>query len=218
MKQDIIQTSIELVDEKGFSGTSIQEIVDRIGVTKGTFYYYFNSKQELLKDIHLNYIEDLVRQQECILNDQSKNCTEKLYDIVYMLISNIRGKRQSARIFFREIRHLNERHINDIKRKRNEFRQNCELLIKEGMSKGEFDSSLRADMLTLGILGTTNWSYYWYNPDGAVSERELTDTYIALILNGISKTKGAESLPFFNPDDSRAEPLPASQLIREELK
>jgi AcrR family transcriptional regulator len=187
MKQKIIEASIDLFDKKGFTETSIQDIVDFVGVTKGTFYYYFSSKQELLKDIHLNYIEDLVKQQEAIINNPKKDYTEKLYDIVYMLINNIKTQRRSARIFFREMRHLNETHFEEIRVKRNVFRENYQKMIEEGISKGEFNNNFRPDMLTFGILGITNWSYYWFNPDGAVSEEELAETYVEMILNGIKK-------------------------------
>ena len=46
MKQKIKNTSISLFEQKGFAETSIQDIVDSLGVTKGTFYYYFASKEE----------------------------------------------------------------------------------------------------------------------------------------------------------------------------
>jgi AcrR family transcriptional regulator len=188
MKEKIIETSIELFDQKGFKETSIQDIVETIGVTKGTFYYYFKSKEELLKDICLNYIEDLVKQQEQILEDPKKSCTEKLYDIVYMLIKNIKTQRRSGRIFFREMRHLNEAHLEEIKNKRRIFRENYQKLIEEGIAKGEFKQNLYPDLLTFGLLGITNWSYYWYDPDGAVSEEKLTEIYVDLILNGIKQS------------------------------
>jgi AcrR family transcriptional regulator len=38
MKEKIIQQSIQLFGEKGFKETSIQDIVDSLSVTKGTFY------------------------------------------------------------------------------------------------------------------------------------------------------------------------------------
>ncbi len=51
MKEKIIEKAIELFEKKGFSTTSIQDIVDELGVTKGSFYYYFSSKEQLLMDI-----------------------------------------------------------------------------------------------------------------------------------------------------------------------
>ncbi|MEK5523591.1 TetR/AcrR family transcriptional regulator [Heyndrickxia sp. FSL W8-0423] len=37
----------------------MQDLVEKIGVTKGTFYYYYSSKQSILNDICLNYITDI---------------------------------------------------------------------------------------------------------------------------------------------------------------
>jgi AcrR family transcriptional regulator len=190
MKEKIIETSIELFDRKGFKETSVQEIVEAMGVTKGAFYYYFKSKEELLRDICLTYIEDLLQQQERILRDENKDCTTKLYEIVYMLIHNIRTRRKSARIFFREMRHLHEEHLQEIKAKRRAFRENYQKLIEEGIAEGEFKQTHTPHMVTFGILGITNWSYYWFNPDGEISEEKLAEIYVDLILNGIKNQEG----------------------------
>ncbi|WP_053363752.1 TetR/AcrR family transcriptional regulator [Bacillus sp. FJAT-27251] len=185
MKNKIIETSIQLFDRKGYSATSIKDIVEKMDVTKGTFYYYFSSKQDLLRDIHLDYIENLISRQEDILRNTDKDCTEKLYGIIHMVISNIGTKRESARIFFREMRHLSDKHIEEITSKRNLFRKNYQQLIETGISLGEFKSSIPPDMLTFGILGITNWSYYWYNPEGNIDEEELARIYTDIILNGV---------------------------------
>lgn len=182
-----METGIQLFDEKGFTTTSVQDIVQLIGVTKGTFYYYFNSKEELLKDIHLSYIEKLVEQQEVIVKNPSFEFTRKLYEIVFMLIRNIRTQRPSARIFTREIRHLSENHIMEIKEKRNLFRKNMQKLIEAGIDQGEIKKGFRADILTMGILGMTNWSYYWFNPEGEVPEEKVVQIFLEMILNGIAK-------------------------------
>ena len=51
MKGKITQVSIQLFEQKDFSETSIQDICDGPGVTKGTFYYYFTSKEELQDEV-----------------------------------------------------------------------------------------------------------------------------------------------------------------------
>jgi len=174
-----------LFDQKGYSETSIQDIVDHLGVTKGTFYYYYKSKQKLLTEIHLDYIQNLLKEQEVILNDDRKTYREKLYHSILAVIRNIRTERQSARIFMREMRHLKKENLETIKEKRDAFRKNTQTIIENGMATGEFSRRIRPDILTFGILGITNWSYYWFDPDGEVAEEELAADYMRLILHGI---------------------------------
>ncbi|KHE66856.1 TetR/AcrR family transcriptional regulator [Halobacillus sp. BBL2006] len=187
MKQKIMDISIHLFDKKGFTETSIQEIVDELGVTKGTFYYYFKNKQELLTNIHLNFIEYLLENQEEILNDDTKDSREKLRSMIFMVINSIKNRKKSARIFFREMRNLEDDYLDQNIKKRDQFRKNLQTLVEDGINKGDFQDHLSPDMITRGILGMTNWSYYWYNPEGNVSEEELTSIYLEMILHGIDK-------------------------------
>ncbi|WP_175559343.1 TetR/AcrR family transcriptional regulator [Sediminibacillus albus] len=56
-KKKIIETSISLFAEKGFYSTSIQEIVDKSDLSKGSFYLHFRSKDELMLRIFEYYYE-----------------------------------------------------------------------------------------------------------------------------------------------------------------
>lgn len=47
----IIEKAVELFAEKGFSATSVQDITDACGISKGSFYLSFKSKDSLLLDI-----------------------------------------------------------------------------------------------------------------------------------------------------------------------
>lgn len=185
MKEKLTEQSIRLFEKKGFSETSIQDIVDSIGVTKGTFYYYFSSKEELLMDIHLGYINNLLDHQERILNDDI-SCKQKLFEIVNMLISNIKTQGPAAKIFFREINNLNEERLSLVIPKRDKFRLNIENLILNGIKKGEFRAELNPHIITFGILGITNWSYQWFNPNGSASDREVAEIFVEMILEGIA--------------------------------
>ena len=184
MKEAITRQSIQLFERKGFSSTSVQDIVESLGVTKGTFYYYFTSKETLLMDIHLRYIDDLLVRQNKILNS-NESCRNQLTGIVGLLINDIQTQGSNVRVYFREMRHLSEENSIVIKNKRRMFHLTIEQLIKEGIEKKEFRENLEPKMTTFAILGVTNWSYEWFDPSGTVSSKELASMYMDFILHGI---------------------------------
>lgn len=188
MKKKILEQSIILFESKGFSETSIQDIVDAVKVTKGTFYYYFKSKEELLMDIHLRYISDIVQRQKEIVDDTAKDSKAKLYEVVYMLLGSIKTQGTSARVFYREMRNLNEEHLAQIIPARDQFFSQLNKIVDEGIEKGEFRNDLRSDMITFALLGACNWSYQWFNPNGPVPDYEVAEIYMEIFLNGINAT------------------------------
>jgi len=59
-KGQIIQTSLQLFAVKGYDNTTVQNIIDEAGISKGGFYHHYNSKEELLEDIVRMLIGDMV--------------------------------------------------------------------------------------------------------------------------------------------------------------
>lgn len=184
MKEEITRHSVKLFQQKGFSETSIQDIVDSLGVTKGTFYYYFKSKEQLLMDIHSRYIDDLLNRQQMIIEDE-QDCRSKIVKVIELIICDIKTQRPNGRVYFREMRNLATENADVIKEKRAKFRSNIEQIIIEGMESGEFRNSLQPKMITFAILGVTNWSYEWMNPSGDVSVEELAEMFSDFVLHGI---------------------------------
>jgi AcrR family transcriptional regulator len=58
--QRVLDVALELFSEHGFAGTSLQDIADRLGVTKAAVYYHFRSKDDLLLALVEPVIDELV--------------------------------------------------------------------------------------------------------------------------------------------------------------
>lgn len=185
MKERIIQKGSELFHANGFTQTSIQDIVEALGVTKGTFYYYFTSKEELLMEIHLRYINEVLEKQKAIMENPAFDSKTKIKEVMTMLIKLIDKEGANAKIFFREINNLNEKHLEFILKKRKEFYLNLQKIVEEGIENGELRPDLRPDIVTFGILGVCNWSYNWFNPKGELTDVEVAHIFADMILNGI---------------------------------
>lgn len=59
-KQQIIRAAIRCFSEKGYRGTSIQDIADVLGIAKGSLYFYFKSKSDLLQFIIKDYLDRIM--------------------------------------------------------------------------------------------------------------------------------------------------------------
>lgn len=185
LKESIIQKGSDLFQVKGFTQTSIQDIVETLGVTKGTFYYYFTSKEELLMEINARYINDVLEKQYAIMAKKHIGARMKIKEVMTMLIKNIDKQGANAKIFFREINNLNEKHLKIIIAKRKEFYLNLQKIIEEGIESGELRSDLRPDIVTFGILGVCNWSYHWFDPQGELSDIQVAHIFADMVLNGL---------------------------------
>ncbi len=59
IKTKLLQTGLRLFSENGYNGTGIKEIVDDVGVPKGSFYNYFKSKEDFTVEIIQLYSDNL---------------------------------------------------------------------------------------------------------------------------------------------------------------
>lgn len=50
-KKELTQIAYELFLTKGYENTSVDEIISKAGIAKGTFYYYFESKEQTLEEV-----------------------------------------------------------------------------------------------------------------------------------------------------------------------
>src|SRR5205085_1074975 len=68
VRQQFISAAAELIHEEGFQTLRIEEIVERAGLSIGTFYLYFTSKDDLFVSLVIDYTERLKHRLEIALN------------------------------------------------------------------------------------------------------------------------------------------------------
>ncbi len=81
-KQQIIEAAFKIFREKGYDETSVRDIIDEIGISKGGFYHHYSSKEELLEDIAAVMIDGMMRIVEKIVEREDLNALEKLNEFI----------------------------------------------------------------------------------------------------------------------------------------
>lgn len=77
-RAEIVQTAERLFRDVGFAKCSVDMIIKDIGVAKGTFYYYFKSKEEILEAIVDRTLSEIVKMAEGVAEDASMTALEKM--------------------------------------------------------------------------------------------------------------------------------------------
>lgn len=66
-KKELLMTAYELFLSKGYDAVSVDEIIAKAGIAKGTYYYYFKSKEETLEEVIDMMIADEVEKAKAVL-------------------------------------------------------------------------------------------------------------------------------------------------------
>jgi len=56
-REHILATAESIILQRGYSGTSIEDIIGEAGITKGGFFYHFDGKSDLAKNLMLRYLD-----------------------------------------------------------------------------------------------------------------------------------------------------------------
>ena len=70
-RQELLETARRLFITKGYEKTSVNDILKEVGIAKGTFYYYFSSKEDMLEAMILEVVMEGVERAKAILKQES---------------------------------------------------------------------------------------------------------------------------------------------------
>lgn len=102
-KQLIIENAIQLFAEQGFEATSIQQITDKCGISKGAFYLSFKSKDELIFSLIDYFMTKILADIEQVVNSE-RPTSQLLYDYYTETFNTFKKHADFARIFMKEHR------------------------------------------------------------------------------------------------------------------
>lgn len=77
-KQEIIQVAKKLFETKGYEQTSVESIIHAAGIAKGTFYYYFKAKKDILLALVELITKDIEAHFQSIIELNDLSAIDKL--------------------------------------------------------------------------------------------------------------------------------------------
>ncbi|MGM2840555.1 TetR/AcrR family transcriptional regulator [Bacillus cereus group sp. Bce002] len=81
-RKEILETAERLFVTKGYTKTTVNDILKEIGIAKGTFYHYFKSKEEVMDEIIMRVIKEDVAKAKVIVSNPNIPVLEKLFRVL----------------------------------------------------------------------------------------------------------------------------------------
>ena len=171
-------------NQKGFKGTSLDEIASSLDVTKGAFYYHIKNKEELLYQCFNRTLEV----EGLLLNDAGSEQASGLRKVELSLryLFNIQFSEEGPLIRYRALPSLDEEHRKDILKATKDNNKVLGTYIKQGFGDGtlrKIDVDIAQNVLSGAVEASPDLAQ-WID-DARVPE--LSAAYFNLFINGLSR-------------------------------
>ena len=163
MANEIFEHATRLFAERGYSGTSFQDIADAVGLTRPALYHYVKSKEQLLgklvAEVTVVAAKDIAR----VARKTDRSATARVSDIVQLLVRGQGEKGELFRLLLRSEADLPDSVAASYADNRRAVLRSMTTVIEQGVERGEF-RPVNATVAAFGTLGIINWVAWWYHP------------------------------------------------------
>ena len=181
-RQEIFDHAIILMREKGFVGTSVQDLADRLEFSKANFYYHIKSKEEMLFRISYETLQVKLDRIKAIVENDTPH-PERMRALIDCFVHLVVDHTAVISVYFEEKRHLTAPHFAKVTKLERQILDALENFYREGVERGDF-RDLDPAVAVLAILGMCFWLTKWYQPKGRLTAKTISDQLNTILREG----------------------------------
>lgn len=185
VSNEILERSARLFAERGYAGTSLQDIADSMGISRPNLYTYVQNKEEILSAL----VEDVMERTKQVLI-QAKSAEGNALDrlrtaLVGLAVLNVTNGLR-FKVLDRSEGHLPPDLAAIHKRDRHAVLELLVDLVEASANEG-FTRTIPSRQVALGLLGMVNWVAWWYRAEVDGPAKDNAELLVDLVLNGLKK-------------------------------
>lgn len=187
-KGKIIAAAWELFYEQGYEDTTVEEIIERSGTSKGSFYHYFDGKDALLSSLSYLFDEEYARLQQEL--DPDMDAWDKLLHLnraLFAMIDSRISMELLARLLSSQLITKGNKHLLDHDRL---YFKYLRQIVREGQERGQITDVLTAnEIVKLYALTERSLMYDWCLCGGEYSLTAYAEKMMPMFLGELRGKK-----------------------------
>ncbi len=182
-REAVLATAAQLFLEQSYSRTSLNDVAERLNITKPALYHYFRNKEEILLECY-RLGTGLIQE---MLEDIAVHCGTGLEKVAAFIYSYANVMTVN---FGRCVMRLDEGDLSssartEVRSAKKKIDRRLRSFIQEGIEDGSI-TPCDAKIAAFSIAGAVNWICMWYEPEGALSAEEIATQYARTLTQGLA--------------------------------
>ncbi|WP_416826297.1 TetR/AcrR family transcriptional regulator [Ectobacillus polymachus] len=173
-KEEIILSAIKIVNHKGYQAATMEEIAAELLMTKGSLYYYFKNKEDLIFQCHEMVLSRAMAELQEHL-EEPVSYEERLRKMIITHIHYAIEEQETFNLIIKPNETFSEK-LNPILEKRHAYASYFDQVILGGIETNQFTIT-EPKIVRMILLGAMNWIQQWYSPEGMMTKEEIQTSY-----------------------------------------
>ena len=171
--------------ERGYHGTSVNDLAAALGIQKSSLYAHINRKADLLAEIALTGAAAFHAALDAVPAGAAAG--ERLELALRAHLAVVESQLDVATVWLQEWRYLTGEPRDFFLRERHRYEERIRDLFEAAVESGELRRDLDLDDATLVFLSVANWAYTWLMPETDVEG--LTSRLISMLFSGMAQER-----------------------------
>jgi AcrR family transcriptional regulator len=182
-KRIIFEEAALLFMEKGYVGSSMRDLAERVGIEPSSLYSHIRSKEEILSKICLDTAAAFVNGMNEI-ESSLDNSIEQIEAIIDLHITIAKEDPSSMTVFSNEWKHLPEETRAIFEKQRRNYQKRFKAILTKGIAEGSL-CDVDPSMAMKTILTSLRWIHFWTPADRKLDYDLAKKEIKKVILKGI---------------------------------
>jgi AcrR family transcriptional regulator len=194
-REAVLRAAVQLFLEQGYRRATLNEVAERLNITKPALYNYFRGKDDILFEcwaLGQERVDEFIAEIEA----SGGNGLARLRKLVHAYA------RIMATDFGASLVRFDSRDLSEKNRKvMRASKKSVDLTFRRYIAEGIADGSIKpcdAKLAAFAIAGSLNWIGHWFQPDGALPADAIADEFSVRLTDGLARkqiTSRAQSAP-----------------------
>ena len=192
IQKGILTTAAALFAKQGYGRTSITDLADACGQSRGALYHYFDSKEAILLAILEAHVSRMIADIDAAIQPGASAYKRFHAAISAIVLLNAKSSNEQ-RLILHDLQFLSEHDQQRIKSLERKLVETVAGLLEKLDDHGKMNT-LNRKVYTMLLFGMLNYSHVWYQPSRGVPPADFADTIVNQFLTGLQSARAPRTV------------------------